>query len=38
MFIGMKNVAVVSVNEVSDSRDFALAVRTGNQQDGGILH
>ena len=38
MFIGMQNVAIVPVNEVSDGRDFALAVRTGDEQDGGVLH
>src|SRR5690242_6997976 len=38
MFIGMKNVAVVPVNEVSNGSDFALAVGTGDEQDGGILH
>jgi hypothetical protein len=42
LFVGMlvrvQNVAVVPVDEVSDGRNFALAVGARDQQDGGVLH
>ena len=38
VLVGVQDVAVVPVNEVGDGGDFALAVRTGDEQDGGILH
>ena len=36
--VRMQDVAIVAVNEVGNGRDFALAIRTRNEQDGGVLH
>jgi hypothetical protein len=38
VFVGVQDVAVVAVDEVGDGGDFALAVRAGDEEDGGILH
>jgi hypothetical protein len=33
MLVGMKNIAVVAINEVSDSRDDAVTVRTLDEKN-----
>ena len=38
VLIGMKNVAAVAIDKVGDGSDFALAVRAGDEQDGGVFH
>jgi hypothetical protein len=38
VFVGMKNVAAMAINEVGNGRDFALAVRAGDEKDGGGFH
>jgi len=38
VFVGVQDVAAVAVDEVGNSGDFAFAVRTGDEEDGGIFH
>src|ERR1700739_4370697 len=38
VLIGVQNVPVMAINKVGDGRDFALAVGTGDEQDGGVFH
>ena len=38
VLIRMNNVSIVMENEIGDGRDQATAIRTGDEQDGGVLH
>src|SRR5216684_2221965 len=38
MFVGVEDVAVMAVDEVSDRGDFALLIGTGDEEDGGGFH
>jgi len=38
MLVIEKNVAAVTEDEIGDGRDHALAVGTGDEQDGGVAH
>src|ERR1022692_3226124 len=38
VFIGVQDVAVVTVDEVGDGGDFAFAVGAGDEEDGGGFH
>ncbi len=37
VLVGMQNVGAVRIQEISNRRHKTFAVRTGNQQDGGVL-
>jgi hypothetical protein len=38
MFVGMKDVAIVAIDEVGDGGDLAFGVGTGDEEDGGGFH
>src|SRR5271169_5691697 len=38
MFVGMQDVAVMAEDKVGDSGNNTLAVRTGDEQHGGVFH
>ena len=38
MLVGMQDVGIVAVEKLADGRDDALGVRTGDQQNGAVLH
>jgi len=38
VLVGEQNVAVVTKDKVSDARDDAFTVGTGNEKDSGVMH
>ena len=38
VFVGVKDVATVAVDEVGDGGDFAFGVGAGDEEDGGGFH
>jgi hypothetical protein len=38
MLVGVQDISVVLVEELGNRGDNASTVRTGNEQDGGVLH